>query len=180
MSKQIDFSSKIQGVDRDIQLLKELLDIKLREKNCLEQLVGEVEIEGRSETVAEPSSLFATGVIQHAVDPAPKKKIGRPLGSTSKKSASVEGSDISDDKEMEELGTHLETIALKTERPLKLEEFVKILRNNGFGGENKEFSKFVKKALMKLQRDGKLVQVDDETEERHYEHISKSMIEINL
>lgn len=206
MVKQVNWQSKLQQVDEEIDLLQRLIATKEQEKTYLEEIVS-----GGGLTSAFPASNPSTenvsrDLAEHVVEelnkglskrrgrpPGSKNKVkaenvskileendgeltkrrGRPPGSKNKqKQSSVVVDRViinriqEESSDLEELLDRLENIGQTQKRPIKLDDFVKILNREGFDYK----SKIVRAGLNNLVAVGKFIQNDDE--DRSYEYFT--------
>lgn len=117
----------------------------------------------------------AAKVEMEGVAPA-KRGPGRPKGSKNKKNLMIEteptvsNESIEQENDLEDLPSYLEEIGQSANRPIKLEDFVKILRREGLNYD----SKVVRVNLNHLVHVGKFIQNDDQ--DRSYEYVREDSV----
>lgn len=182
MSKQVNWEANLGKVEREIDLLKALLSTKQQEKVSLENIIanGGVHVETSLPTIRKisESNPVAEVAIQNLNQEVVKRGRGRPKGSKNKpkglettnaKPVATNTVVVEQEIDLEELPARLEEIGQSTNRPIKLTDFVRILRKEGFPYD----SKAVKVELLNLVRIGKFIRNDDE--ERSYEYVKADL-----
>lgn len=182
MSKQVNWEVNLGKVEREIDLLKELLASKQQEKVSLENIIanGGVHLETSLPTIRKinEKNPVAETALQNLNQEVVKRGRGRPKGSKNKpkaleatnvKSVVIKDVLVEEEADLEELPARLEEIGQNMNRPIKLNDFVRILRKEGFPYD----SKAVKVELLNLVRIGKFIRNDDE--ERSYEYVKADL-----
>lgn len=181
MSKQVNWEANLGKVEREIDLLKALISTKQQEKVSLENIIanGGVYVETSLPTIRKinEGNPVAEVAIQNLNQEVVKRGRGRPKGSKNKpkhgdtnvKPVVTKTVVVEDEMDLEELPARLEEIGQSTNRPIKLDDFVRILRKEGFPYD----SKAVKVELLNLVRIGKFIRNDDE--ERSYEYVKAGL-----
>lgn len=221
MSKKFSWGSKLDQVNQEIGLIRDLVAMKEREAAKIKQIIAsenqdvlapededEVDGDDDADEMNIPPSYSQARIGGNASEEEvaevekPRRKPGRPLGSKNKPKEQVVAAANSSEKphrkpgrpfgsknkpkfvntisasnevdageeDFERLELLLGKIGQKINRPIKLEDFVRVLRKNQFDYS----SKTVRLCLRNLVKIGKFVQIDDE--DRSYEYVDENSV----